>query len=44
VQAGRQAIEALIGRKAIDITVKAISRYFLSVKFLLISTSAPLAT
>jgi hypothetical protein len=44
VRVGRQAIEALIGRKAINSAVKAILQYFLSVKFLLISTSALLAT
>jgi hypothetical protein len=44
VRAGRREIEALIGREAIDFIVKAISRYFLSVKFLLVSTSASPAT
>jgi uncharacterized Tic20 family protein len=35
---------AAVGREAINFAVKAILRYFLSVKFLLISTSALLAT
>jgi hypothetical protein len=44
VRAGRRAMGASIGREAIDSAVKAISRYFLGVEFLSISTSAPPAT
>jgi hypothetical protein len=44
VRAGRREIGAAIGREAIDFAVKAISRYFLGIEILSISTSALLAT